>query len=267
MTDDTRPIEETMIIPRMAARLDAVDAREAAFKAKYETTPPPRGGDTQMLPRTPEDVEEALKIVGAPWFAGSMAARDQANQEATGAADQTVLDLGDGLRPVGLYDSMVRTAGTYAHQLLLQRLAEARGIDRTVDYGRRRAMDRLCYATHLLTGPVLLRISSAMLPSTTVSGRLIEQALCWPRFVANPAQRHDVVRELAKSPVSTLLRVTLLDLIRMLQFGDPAFDRISSLVLSAMSQVGRFDATGGAEMVDLVVSCRIPPVVPGEVRD
>lgn len=124
---------------------------------------------------------------------------------------------------------------------------------------------RMAYAAHVLTGPALLTIRSGGDPAGSVSGTMAESMLSWRSFVVNPALRLAAVHELSGSPVTALLRMTYRDV--MMAILSRRYDRAAGSLISAASQVGRWDATCSNMIVDMAVACLLPPGRVPEVHD
>lgn len=161
------------------------------------------------------------------------------------------------------YSALIRTAQAYACDNDRARLeylaatAHVGGLTEDVQDSIDLERLRLAWATHMLTGPILLRMVSSTMPADRIGNPNVEELLNWRQFVSSPGRRAVLVATIAQSPISALLRTTLVDAIRMM-VADRRINQASSLI-SATSQVARFDAVGGEEIVNLAVSCLLPP--------
>jgi hypothetical protein len=121
---------------------------------------------------------------------------------------------------------------------------------------------RIAYAGFLLTGPVLLRVRGACSKCVPPDGFQEEVLLNWRMFVLDPEPRCRLVKGLTL-PVPPLMKVSM-DRLSNNPFPSAAeagsvLEEVSNLIL----WVGRFDATGGEEMVNLATACLLPPAIGG----
>ncbi|HZV81203.1 MAG TPA: hypothetical protein VFF53_03440, partial [Geobacteraceae bacterium] len=157
------------------------------------------------------------------------------------------------ISPNGSYSTIICAASEYASDLDLGRISEVWNILRLCPHlqdGNTPTLDfsRIAYAVWFLTGPALLRIRGTISGISDV-GSKAEEILDWRRFSQDPDTHYTTIDELS-IPLEPMMRMVLLDAMRALMIQN------STLLLSvrsAMLRMGRFDAAGGRQMVDLVV--------------
>ncbi len=161
----------------------------------------------------------------------------------------------------GVYSTIIHAASEYAPGLDLGRIDEVWGILRLCPHLQDRNsptldFSRTAYAVFFLTGPALLRVRGTVPGLLDVTSRA-EAVLDWKRFSQDPDAHYAAIDELS-TPLAPMMRMVLLDAMRALMIGS---DTLPISIKSAMLKMGRFDAAGGRQMVDLAVTCLLPPVI------
>lgn len=247
MMDQQTPAAETAIMPMIGVDL-ASSARRATELDDTVIVVIPTGGGSGVAPTT-RDV--LLERQG--WFE-----QVPPPKEAPDLPSLVKVKM-------GLFYGLVEVAREYAagtDRGRMDAVLEALETEATTlhpDHRRELEYCRLVYMTHLLTGPILLRIRAALLPYTPVESPVVEEVLSWRRFMLAMHDRLNTAAFLAQAPVPALLRVTLLQLVNAVTNGEYSFAAMS--LTSACIQVAKFDVVGGSELVNALAASMFPPAV------
>lgn len=164
---------------------------------------------------------------------------------------------------VGIYETIIDAASKYAPEPELRRIDEIRkildqvhhlgdGISDPLDFSR------AAYAAFILSGASLMRICGEV-PGSPRTARG-DTLLNWRRFETSPETHRALVEELLPLLPATM-QVAVTTMIGALLAGK--MGPLQEAIRGLMVQVGRHDAAGGSQMVDLAVSCLLPPIVRG----
>ena len=249
---NTNPIDpdETVVFPAVVARED---------------------DETRIIPKVTDPRDELTVIRSNPTNEELASVADATVRMERADATMVMLDPGLSLGSRGFYRALIRVAGDHADRSNQARLDVLTGIldfepdledEVTVPAAPGQIQSsRMAYVAHTLTGPILLYMRSGGDPAGAVSGHLTESLLSWRSFVAHPALRLAAVHELSGSPMSSLLRLTYRDIMEAIVAR--RYNRISGSLISAVNQIAKLDASCSQMIVDLTVTCLLPPgVVP-----